>query len=127
MDRSEEFRKIVRIYQHTGSDLKNVIEDTRQENQQELSTFMQVALRVSLSVRSNDTLVSRINKLSCRKEFSNDPSIELGEVSAAFGGKVMLIKQDLQLLRTLSEQTKYNVSIIKIILNYVYYFVIFDI
>ena len=112
MDRSEEFKKIVNIFLHTGSDgnapnsngngvngLTQLLNDPYSQND---SPGIQLADRIDRMVKQNEISLNKILKLCNRKEFSNDPTTEMTEVSNNFHNKIHQIKQDLQLLKQIT-------------------------
>eukprot|EP01032_Pedospumella_encystans_P016217 gene16217-18510_t len=64
----------------------------------EPSSFIVCAGRVSSYLDGNETLVRRMNKLIERKEFSNDPTAEMQEISSSFQGNMLTIQKDVSRL-----------------------------
>jgi t-SNARE complex subunit (syntaxin) len=62
----------------------------------ELSIYMRLACRVSASLRENETLIAKLEKLTGRKEFSNDPSAEISDMSAVVQKNMNIIQGDLK-------------------------------
>jgi len=97
-DRTEDLNKIVQIYQPNASTRRG---GTALE---ELSVYQRIALRVSSELDTNDLLMRRMELLSGRKEFSNDPTAAMSEISDLFQRKVTSVKSDMEQLKRLSEQ-----------------------
>jgi len=99
-DRTEDLNKIVQIYQPDASTRRGgtALED--------LSVYQRIALRVSSELDTNDLLMRRMELLSGRKEFSNDPTAAMSEISDLFQRKVTAVKSDMEQLKRLSEQGK---------------------
>jgi hypothetical protein len=97
-DRTEDLNKIVQIYQPNASTRRGgtALED--------LSVYQRIALRVSSELDTNDLLMRRMELLSGRKEFSNDPTAAMSEISDLFQKKVTGIKSDMDQLKRLSVQ-----------------------
>mmetsp|Transcript_8476 Transcript_8476/g.14377 ORF Transcript_8476/g.14377 Transcript_8476/m.14377 type:complete len:399 (-) Transcript_8476:654-1850(-) len=57
-------------------------------------------------IASNSQLLQRMGKLIQRKEFSNDPTAELNEISQTFQQKLVSIKRDLEALDGLAMRQK---------------------
>jgi hypothetical protein len=107
MDRTDEFVKLVDLF------VTNAAETTGQDHTQKLtspankivtdSRIITVFQRVSSNIGSNEALVKRMEKLSTRKEFSNDPTVEMSEISDLFHLKVGVIQKDFDLLKQLMD------------------------
>ena len=106
MDRSREFHKIVAIYEtHSQFAVKNVTPTSKT-----ISRFVQIATRGSYNAKCNEDLLEKLSKLCVRKEFSNDPTEEISEVSTTFQNKTKLIKQDLSILKNATSLQLHGVS-----------------
>lgn len=67
------------------------------------SLYQRIALQVSSNLDCNDLLMKRMEVLSGRKEFSNDPTSDMAEISDLFQKKVTVIKGDMEQLKQLSD------------------------
>ena len=65
--------------------------------------YLNLAQRVASNIESNEALVSRMDTLSARKEFSNDPTIEMAEISDLFHMKVAIVQRDFETLKRMTE------------------------
>lgn len=103
MDRSEEFKKIVNIFVHEELPVSkdSIHQNHGRSLSLELSEFLRTGLRVSSAVKENDVSLKKMEKLSERKEFSNDPTSEMTDISSSFHSKVLLMKRDLELLKSI--------------------------
>lgn len=64
-----------------------------------LSDYMKIALRISAALDNTDTIVQKILKLSQQKEFSNDPTTDMTNVSDIFQQRVGIMQADLERLK----------------------------
>ncbi len=101
MDRLDEFHRITRIFNAdvntNHSDITNTVIKS--------SAFIQTALRLSDAVDGNELILKRMESLSTKKEFSNDPSQEIVELSDLFQKKMAHIKLEMEQLKRLSQDT----------------------
>ena len=116
MDRSDELRKLAALSavataasaaQHhddgTDAAAPATTNPTPATTAGSTSRYITIARRVVVNIDGNEALVRRMEKLSTRKEFSNDPTQEMAEISDLFHMKVALIQTDFQLLKQLTE------------------------
>lgn len=68
-------------------------------SQKEPSVFLRQALRASSSLEGCEAILTKILKLTNRKEFSNDPAVELGEMSEVFQTKILYVQSALDSLK----------------------------
>lgn len=98
MDRTEDLFKIIQIYQ---PDAKGMARGALQPD--ELSLYQRIALRVSSNLDHNDLLMKRMDVLAGRKEFSNDPTAAMAEISDLFQKTMSAVKVDMDQLKRLSD------------------------
>jgi hypothetical protein len=100
MDRLDDVLKAVLIYSPEGivSSTSNLI----------AVPFIKKATSVSRQLDENEQILQRMNKLITRKEFSNDPTEEIAELSSVFEKNVNSIQISVTSL-TKSESTNYEV------------------
>eukprot|EP01032_Pedospumella_encystans_P009180 gene9180-10834_t len=91
MDRTDELLRATQLF----SSIDFSRSSTRST---EPSSFIVCAGRVSSYLDGNETLVRRMNKLIERKEFSNDPTAEMQEISSSFQGNMLTIQKDVSRL-----------------------------
>ena len=110
MERTEDLLKIVQLYKtHSSSEseqseqAKRAKERKDREINQSQSQYLHTAQRLSSNIESNDVLVRRMEKLSARKEFSNDPTVEMTECSDLFHRKVAIIQREMESLKRMTE------------------------
>lgn len=107
MDRSEEFLKICQIH---NSEIVITSNDSSSSHlagskgQLDVSQFMQQALHVAQTADSNDTLIKRMEALAVRKEFSNDPSQEMADLTDLFQKKISIIKKSMDSLKRMAQE-----------------------
>jgi hypothetical protein len=99
MDRTEDFIRVAEVFKSestAGSGLKR-------RNEVGPSQYLNLAQRVAANIESNEALVQRMDKLSARKEFSNDPTVEMTEISDLFHLKVAIIQREFETLKRMTE------------------------
>jgi len=77
-------------------------------NVKEPSIFLRQALRASSNLEGCESILQKILKLTNRKEFSNDPAVELGEMSEVFQTKIMYVQSALDSLKKQVEISSNN-------------------
>ena len=106
MDRTDELLRIASIFQpETGREHGGVAVAAlwRREDQQPQSLYQRIALQVASNLDCNDLLMRRMDVLAGRKEFSNDPTSDMAEISGLFQKKVAVIKGDMEQLKQLAD------------------------
>ena len=101
MERTEELHKLVTLYAPASND--QVPSSSSSSSSSSSNRYVTIARRVVTNIDGNESLVRRMEKLSTRKEFSNDPTQEMTEISDLFHMKVALIQTDFQLLKQMTE------------------------
>jgi hypothetical protein len=99
MDRTEDFIRVAEVFKidnTAGNGLKR-------RNEVGPSQYLNLAQRVAANIESNEALVQRMDKLSARKEFSNDPTVEMTEISDLFHLKVAIIQREFETLKRMTE------------------------
>mmetsp|Transcript_1940 Transcript_1940/g.3194 ORF Transcript_1940/g.3194 Transcript_1940/m.3194 type:complete len:410 (-) Transcript_1940:27-1256(-) len=91
MDRTDELLRATQLFSSIDFSRSSV-------RSTEPSPFIVCAGRVSSYLDGNETLVRRMNKLIERKEFSNDPTAEMQEISSSFQGNMLTIQKDVSRL-----------------------------
>ena len=117
MERTDDFLRIVELYK------TDVTPDPNIQRKSEIrpSQYLCLAQRVASSVESNEALVRRMDKLSARKEFSNDPTIEMTEISDLFHRKVAVIQREFSNLKAMTDERQQQVVTQKIFCPHSYY------
>jgi regulator of replication initiation timing len=118
MERTEDLLRIVEDSRCAGS---NVGYPTTDESGNTVmgkpalkpSEYLNLAQRVASNIESNDALVSRMDTLSARKEFSNDPTVEMAEISDLFHMKVAIVQRDFETLKRMTEDGHHVVRSVK--------------
>jgi len=101
MDRTDEFTRIVKIFApQTGA---ACAEDVPPRPPHAPSLFSTMAMRVAASLDANEALVARLSVLADRKEFSNDPTEAMAELSQQFQEGVSSVQQDLGRMKGLED------------------------
>ena len=104
MDRTEDLQRLVTLYAvSTSNDQVPSSSGSGTNNHSSSNRYVTIARRVVTNIDGNESLVRRMEKLSTRKEFSNDPTQEMTEISDLFHMKVALIQTDFQLLKQMTE------------------------
>jgi hypothetical protein len=99
MDRTEDLFRVAEVFKidsTAGNDLKR-------RDEVGPSQYLNLAQRVAANIESNEALVQRMDKLSARKEFSNDPTVEMTEISDLFHLKVAIIQREFETLKRMTE------------------------
>ena len=105
MERTEDLLRIVEVYR-TEQSQDHVV---KRKAEIRPSQYLNLAQRVASNIDSNEALVQRMIKLSDRKEFSNDPTIEMTEISDLFHRKVAIIQREFESLKTMTEDRQQQV------------------
>ena len=84
MDRTAEFSRVVELFQ---PEAKSSVSMPSQAPTQPPSPFIGLAMRVNSNLETTDVLVKKMSALADRKEFSNDPSSAMAEISEVFNKK----------------------------------------
>lgn len=88
------------------------------------SRFLVIAQQTNANIRHLSALLDSIEKLyivvgtfnvvilhrSARKEYSNDPSAEIADLTKSFQSKIVLINRDLSTISDLHKSNQYRVS-----------------
>ena len=97
MDRSSEFSRVVEIFGPAGPS------EAAAENGGHMkpppSPFLAMAIRVNSNLEGNKVLIDKMSVLADRKEFSNDPTSEIGEISEVFNSKAQQVQRDLAVMK----------------------------
>ena len=101
MDRTEDLQRLVTLYAPASNDQQ--VPSSSSSHSHNSNRYVTIARRVVTNIDGNESLVRRMEKLSTRKEFSNDPTQEMTEISDLFHMKVALIQTDFQLLKQMTE------------------------
>ena len=105
MDRTSEFSRVLSIFAPTED------EPEKKRSQPIVSPFLGIAMRVNSNLDSNDLLVNKMISLADRKEFSNDPSSAMAEISEVFNKKAHSVQHDLAIMKkNVNDTTKYSGS-----------------
>lgn len=108
MDRTEEFLKVARIFDVSGGGAGF------NKEAMPASNFLKTAFKISVNSDGNEKLIKRIETLCIRKEFSNDPTNDMSEVSDLFEKKISIAKKDMENLKRLSYNNySYTVGLCK--------------
>ena len=99
MERTDDFFRIVELYKTE----KSTDQNSQRKSEIRPSQYLNLAQRVAATVDSNEALVCRMDKLSARKEFSNDPTIEMTEISDLFHRKVAIIQREFASLKAMTD------------------------
>lgn len=110
-DRSEELLKLADLFGPTKAPRKSSSEPDfygllTQETLDEgnpLSDFIRTSLKISANMKGNEALVQRMEKLITMKEFSNDPTAAMEEISDLFELKLKVIQKDLTVVKRQAE------------------------
>jgi len=108
MDRTEELWRVVRVFASDGDVLQG--RHNGKEREKTFSPYLRIALRVSSALDQNEILVSKMEVLADRKEFSNDPTVEMSAIGESFQKRAALVQADMTTLKRLSESGHVNVS-----------------
>ena len=106
MDRTEDLLRIAEVFRSDDSPAIDI------SSKRELrpSQYLNLAQRVASNIESNEALVRRMDKLSARKEFSNDPTVEMAEISDLFHMKVAIVQRDFETLKRMTEDRHHQVK-----------------
>lgn len=99
MDRTEDLLRIAEVFRSDETPAM----DTFSKRELRPSQYLNLAQRVASNIESNEALVRRMDKLSARKEFSNDPTVEMAEISDLFHMKVAVIQREFEALKGMTE------------------------
>ena len=107
MDRSDEFARIISVFTtpaegEGGSGSNSALAGADRERPPP-SLYVGLALNVSSFLDNNDSLVGKMKILADRKEFSNDPTAAMTEISGTFSSNVSRIQADLAKMKRLSD------------------------
>ena len=106
MERTEEFLKVSQLFLTEEAKDHQLIVDSNHQKQNKIpNKYSVLAKRVAVNIDSNDALLLRLDKLSGRKEFSNDPTDEMTELSELFHLRVTKIQSDTQLLKQMIDDS----------------------
>lgn len=97
-DRTSELRELVEIL---GGTVSSQLFDLPVPPSSALNALVR---RIDIEVNSNSKLLSRIEKLTHRKEFSNDPTTEIRGLADSFQKAMVGIKKDMELVQNKTEQ-----------------------
>lgn len=112
MERTEDLRRIVedsRVGNPTTDGSTGNTASVMGKPALKPSEYLNLAQRVATNVESNEALVSRMDTLSARKEFSNDPTTEMAEISDLFHMKVAIVQRDFETLKRMTEDRHHQV------------------
>lgn len=99
MDRSTEFSRVVEIFSpRAGNGVDQKIDDGG-HTKPPPSPFVALALKVNSNLEGNNILIDKMSILADRKEFSNDPTGEMGEISEVFNAKAQQVQKDLVVMK----------------------------
>ena len=107
MERTDDFHRIVELYK---TDISHDDQNINRKSVIRPSQYLCLAQRVAANVDSNEALVRRMDKLSARKEFSNDPTIEMTEISDLFHRKVAVIQREFSNLKAMTDERQQQVT-----------------
>lgn len=110
MDRSDEFLRVAEIFipEAQVKDIDSILALGSRKNVR-LSDFLQTVLVTYSVILENEDLVKRMTRLASMKEFSNDPTMNMQELSVQFEMKIKYIQGSLQRLKQLTEKVS-NIS-----------------
>lgn len=94
MDRSDEFGRIVSIFASPGVQSMPI---------PQASTYVRLASQVSVTLNNNDVLIGRMVVLADRKEFSNDPTTVMSEISEQFEDGVTRVQAELGRMKGMTD------------------------
>jgi len=94
MERTQELLRSMQVYDPNINPIHY-----NNSNVKEPSIFLRQALRASSNLEGCESILQKILKLTNRKEFSNDPAVELGEMSEVFQTKIMYVQSALDSLK----------------------------
>ncbi len=97
MDRSDEFLRIVSIYTQPGVQPSSI---------PQASLYVKLAGQVSAILDTNGTLLERMVVLADRKEFSNDPTVAISEISEQFEFGVARVQAEVARMQSMTESAK---------------------
>eukprot|EP01041_Mallomonas_annulata_P011068 gene11068-23132_t len=103
MERTEEWNSLLRLHR-PEKDILAV------PHSLQISEGLRVASHVAINLGGNETLINRMMKLTMRKEFSNDPTAAIAEISDVFQSKMVAIQGDLQTLKRMLESQNHHYS-----------------
>ena len=122
MQRTDEFRRLVELYEDVdkvdksnSNTNRNKDKETRETNNNlndnsssVVSRYVLEAARLSHYLNENDLLVAKMDKLSIRREFSNDPISAMASTSELFQRKTSLIQVNMKRMTTMMNDNKSN-------------------
>jgi hypothetical protein len=111
MERTEDLLRIVKLYETENSSEINKL-NKMVINESRPSQYLSLAHQVATNIDSNELLVQRMDKLSSRKEFSNDPTQEMTEISDLFHKKVSFIQREFEKLKIMMDNKNQQVCIL---------------
>ena len=103
MERTQELLRSMQVYDPNINPIHY-----SSSNVKEPSIFLRQALRASSNLEGCESILQKILKLTNRKEFSNDPAVELGEMSEVFQTKIMYVQSALDSLKKQVEISSNN-------------------
>jgi hypothetical protein len=105
MERTDDLLRLVTLFQTDD------LYDIQRKTDLEPSQYLNLAQHVATNIDGNEVLVRRMEKLSKRKEFSNDPTVEMTEISDLFHLKVSIIQRQFETLKKMTEDKQHQVRI----------------
>lgn len=99
MDRTEDLLRVAEVFKSDSAEGHGI----KRRTEIGPSQYLNLAQRVAANIESNEALVQRMDKLSARKEFSNDPTVEMTEISDLFHLKVAIIQREFETLKKMTE------------------------
>ena len=102
MDRSEEFARIVDVFA-SSSRVAPVQGINRGAEKEFCSAYMLISRRVCSYLDNNDVLVGKMRVFADRKEFSNDPTAALADVSQQFQECVSRTQAELARMKNMAD------------------------
>ena len=115
MQRTDEFRRLVELYEdvdkvdksnsntniNKDEENKEINNNFNDNNSNVMSRYILEAARLYHYLNENDLLVAKMDKLSIRREFSNDPISAMASTSELFQRKTSLIQINMKRMTTM--------------------------
>jgi hypothetical protein len=95
MDRTDEFSNLVQLFREERGENGPVVHVAAPSSS---SKYLSEAIKVARTLRDNDELVTRIEKLSARREFSNDPTAAMASTSELFQRRMSMVQANMKSL-----------------------------
>jgi acyl-CoA reductase-like NAD-dependent aldehyde dehydrogenase len=103
MERTSELFELVGIL--TGSPRKSDFSDGSFTTFNRPNNAMgNLVKRIDTEINTNNTLLARMEKLTNRREFSNDPTSEISFMAETFQKAISNIQKDLELIKSKTQQ-----------------------